>query len=210
MTAAMGREQAEAASHGSCGSQSCGSEQGAGDMAHASGTEAQSACDAEQGCGVDKSFLNRKQSQGGQSGVGIDDLKGRETRRKFVNMARVIFVVGLALSWLTELGGEAVSNHERNISRMYISDSMLSDLQAGGTVFGAVPSMRNDIHSLWGREALDDERLWHDEDNARAFNWLVLMAISAGAGYLFIAPKGKAIVEEYIENGVPEKAIKRL
>ncbi len=128
--------------------------------------------------------------------------RGRRRRAKFVKRARVIAAVGLALAWMVELGGEAVSAAGRSGRREIVKDSMLLDLETDGTTFGVYPSSPGEIISRWTNVMKEDESRWHVEDNIRALNWFVLMLFSGFAGYFFISPGGRALVENYVENGV--------
>ncbi|MBS1956615.1 MAG: hypothetical protein JST89_20675 [Cyanobacteria bacterium SZAS-4] len=178
--------------------------------------DARGACDADQGCGVDESFSKSKEQRKNGAASAVDgtasavDSKETARRRRVVQIARVLIPVGLTLAWLTELGGDVVSLHDRGLRREFIGDSMMWDLQTGGTAIGVYPSSRSDIQSRWAGVAQSDERRWREEDNARTFNWVMLLALSAGAWCLFMAKKGKQVVADYIANGVPEQKIKWL
>lgn len=220
MTTTMEREPADfqngadgGAADANCGAAGVGCDgvAGAGCGGASVNDDAPGACDASEGCGVDKNFSRRKQQTTNGSATEVDNNEvGRERRRRVVKNAKVVIVIGMTLAWLSELGGDVVNLHDRSLRREFIGDSMMLDLQTGGTAIGVYPSSRSDILSRWSGVAQSDERKWRNEDNVRAFNWLMLLALSAGAWYLFRAQKGKQIVADYIENGVPEQSIKWL
>ena len=208
MTATMEREPADS-EHGANGDAQKGANQRDDFDEPNASSENNNACDGEQGCGVDPNFLKRKQRRNSQSNEHVDAAEiGCETRRRIVKNAKVLMVVGLALAWMVELGGEVRSGLERNLERAFVNDSMKLDLQSGGTAIGVYPSSQSDILSRWGGVVQNDQRKWREEDSARTFNWIVLVALSAGVGYLFLAPKGRQVVEDYIESGVSEQTIK--
>lgn len=136
----------------------------------------------------------KKESANGENDVLI--------RQRFVRRARVVTVIALALAWMVELGGDALSAHQIGERSAFIKDSLNWDLQTGGTAIGVYPSSRVDIISRWTKVIKDDEDQSIKEIMQRMCNWLTLLLCTSGAGYLFLVPKGKALVEDYIENGV--------
>ncbi|RTL42430.1 MAG: hypothetical protein EKK48_10570 [Candidatus Melainabacteria bacterium] len=84
-----------------------------------------------------------------------------------------------------------------------MAESMLWDLQNGGTAIGVFPSSRAVIVTRWTDVIYGDQQKWSNEDQLREINWIVLMSFTAGAAFLFFTRKGKACLENYIENGLP-------
>lgn len=124
-------------------------------------------------------------------------------RQRFVRRAQVLTIVGLALAWMVELGGESISVHDRGRRRDFVAESMLWDLQNGGTAIGVYPSSRANIITRWTNVIYDDQQQWSHEDMLRVLNWVVLLTFSGGAAFLFFTGKGKACLENFVENGVP-------
>lgn len=125
-----------------------------------------------------------------------------QIRQRFVRRARVVTIVALALAWMVELGGDALSAQQIGERSTFLRDSLNWDLQTGGTPIGGYPSSRVDIISRWSKVVKDDEDQSIKEIVQRLCNWLALLLCTGGAGYLFLVPKGKVLVEDYIENGV--------
>ena len=124
-------------------------------------------------------------------------------RRRFIRRAQVLAIIGLTLAWMVELGGESASIYDRGRRRDFVAESMLWDLQNGGTAIGVFPSSRAAIVTRWTDVIYGDQQKWTNEDQLRELNWIVLMTFTCGAAFLFFTRKGKACLENYIENGLP-------
>lgn len=124
-------------------------------------------------------------------------------RRRFIRRAQVLAIIGLTLAWMVELRGESASVYDRGRRRDFVAESMLWDLQNGGTAIGVFPSSRAAIVTRWTDVIYDDQKNWSNEDQLRELNWIVLLTFTAGAAFLFFTRKGKACLENYIENGLP-------
>jgi|688.fasta_scaffold214885_3 hypothetical protein len=127
---------------------------------------------------------------------------GREVRRKIVKKLKPTIIALLALCWMSHFGSTSMSNAERRNRDEAIRDAMQYDMLTNGTAFGAYASSGANIVQRWANVSNQDEQKRQEEDHGRAVNFFFLVAFTGLGAFFLAAPKGKQMVETYIENGI--------